>query len=63
MACKCYCNARSGWGIGYRDEELTKSLANTIVCKNATSKESSIAWDRQNFVKCFCEMFLLSSGC
>ena len=52
MACKCYCNARSGWGIGYRDEELTKSLANTIVCKNATSKGSSIAWDRQNFVKC-----------
>ena len=23
MACKCYCNVRSGWGFGYGDEELT----------------------------------------
>ena len=52
MACKCYCNARSGWGFEYGDEELTKeSSTNRSVCENEISTESGIAWSRKNFVK------------
>ena len=52
MACKCYCNACSGWGFGYGDKEPTKeSSANRSVCKNRIPTESSIAWNRKNFAK------------
>ena len=52
MASKCYCYARSGWGFGYGDDELTKeSLGNTSVFKNGISTECGITWKRKNFAK------------
>ena len=52
MASKCYCYARSDWGFGYGDDELTKeSLGNTSVFKNGISTECGITWKRKNFAK------------
>ena len=52
MAGKCSCNARSGWGNGYGDEEPTKeSSANRSVCKNGISSKSGIAWNCKSFAK------------
>ena len=54
MACKCFCNACSGWGFGYGDEELTKeSPTNRSDCKDRISVESGIAWNCRNFAKSF----------
>ena len=45
-------NARSGWGFGYGDEELTKeSPTNRSDRKDRISAESGIAWNCKNFAK------------
>ena len=52
MACKCYCNARSGRGLGHGDEELSKeSSAKRSVRKNGIPTESGIAWNYKDFAK------------
>ena len=52
MACKCYCNERSGSGLRYGDKELTtESSAKTSVCKNGISTESGIPWNHKKLAK------------
>ena len=54
MACKCYCNARSGWGVRYCDEEVTKeSSANRSVRKNGIVYRKRHCLEPEEFCKKF----------